>query len=261
MFVDECQSGRNVDRSKFQLMLQKAKTGKIKAIVFWKLDRFCRSLVDLVNVEKTLQRWEVGLCSVTEFIDTTTPIGRFNFRNLASFAELESEIIGERARLGLYALAREHKWPNPHPPLGYDKGKDGRLIINESEAKLVRTIFKMYSYEKSMPQVAFKLNKRGILTKKSKKWNARAVRDILTNGLYIGKYKVAGFEDNVGEYKIVDYDLFKKANETMLRYKKGRSKRPPMPKDRRTAKIDKIFSKYLELLREMESTKAPADAP
>jgi len=212
-----------------------------------------------VNVEKTLQQWEVGLCSVTEFIDTTTPIGRFNFRNLASFAELEREIIGQRARLGLYALAREHKWPNPHPPLGYDKDEDGRLAINESEAKLVRRIFKTYSREKSMPQVAFKLNKEGIPTKKGNKWNARATRDILTNELYIGKYKVAGFEDNVGEYKIVDYDLFKKANETRLRYKKGEAKRPPMPKDRRTAKIEKIFSKYLELLREMESTEAPVE--
>lgn len=259
MFVDECQSGRNVDRSKFQLMLQKARARKFDAIVFWKLDRFCRSLVDLVNVEKSLRRWEVGLCSVTEFIDTTTPVGRFNFRNLASFAELECEILGERARLGLYALAREHKWPNPHPPLGYDKSEDGRLIINKIEAKLVCRIFKMYLREKSMPQAAFKLNKGGILTKKGKKWNARAVRDILTNELYIGKYKVAGFEDHVEEYKIVDYDLFNKANETKLRYKKGGSKRPPMPKDRRTAKIEKIFSKYLELLREMESTKAPVE--
>jgi site-specific DNA recombinase len=254
VFVDECQSGGSVERPKFQLMLKKARAGKFQVIVFWKLDRFCRSLVDLVNVEKALRQWGVGFCSVTEFIDTMTSVGRFNYRNLASVAELERELIGERARLGLYALAREHKWPNPHPPLGYDKGEDGRLKINESEAKLVCSIFRMYLREKSMPQVAFKLNKGGILTKKGKKWNARAVRDIFTNKLYIGEYRVAGFEDSVGEYKMVNYDLFKKANETRLRYKKGGAKRPPMPKDRRIAKIEKIFSRYLELLGEMGST-------
>jgi len=159
----------------------------------------------------------------------------------------------------LHALAREHKWPNPHPPLGYDKSGDGRLIINESEAKLVRKIFRMYLKEKSMPQVAFKLNKEGILTRKGKKWNARAVRDVLTNEIYTGKYKVAGVEDYVEGYRIVDDTLFKKVNETRLRYKNGGSKRPPMPKDRKMAKIEKIFGKYLELLKEMGNKKVIAE--
>jgi len=252
VFVDECQSGRNVDRSKFQLMLQKAKTGKISAIVFWKLDRFCRSLVDLVNVEKTLQRWEVGLCSVTEFIDTTTPIGRFNFRNLASFAELEREIIGERARLGLYALAREHKWPNPHPPLGYDKAQDGRLVVNKKETELVQRIFKRYLQKKSMAQVAFDFNNEGIRTKRGKEWNARAVRDILTNEIYLGKYNVAGVNHHVEEYRIIDKGLFNKVSQRRLRYKMGNAKRPPMPETRKTKKIDKVFNEFLKLLNSHE---------
>ena len=259
VFVDEGESGGTIERHKFQLMLEKARAGRFDVIVFWKLDRFCRSLVDLVNVERVLREWGVGLCSVTEYIDTTTSIGRFNFRSIASVAELERELIGERARLGLYALAREHKWPNPHPPLGYDKGEDGRLIINESEAKLVRRIFRTYLQEKSMPQVAFKLNKEGILTRKCNGWNARAVMGILTNELYIGKYKVAGVNSHIEEYRIMDDSLFKKVNETRLRYKRVGAKRPPMPKDRRTAKIEKVFSKYLELLKEMEGTKVSVE--
>ena len=162
VFIDECQSGGTIERPKFKLMLEKARNSEIDVIVFWKLDRFCRSLVDLVNIERMLRSYGVGLCSVTEFIDTTTPVGRFNFRNLASVAELERELIGERARLGLHALAREHKWPNPHPPLGYDKNEDGTLITNSSEAKLVRKIFNMYIREKSMAQVAFLLNREDL---------------------------------------------------------------------------------------------------
>lgn len=50
-------------------------------------------------------------------------------------AELERELIGERARIGLHALARQHKWPNPHPPLGYGKGEDQMLEVNGEEAK------------------------------------------------------------------------------------------------------------------------------
>jgi site-specific DNA recombinase len=177
-------------------------------------------------------------------------VGRFNFRNLASVAELEREIIGERARIGLYALAREHKWPNPHPPLGYDKGEDGRLTVNREEAKLVRWIFKMYIKNMSMPQVAWELNKEGITTKNGKEWNARAVRDVLTNEIYIGRYNVAGVREQVEEYRIIESGLFKQAKGIMHRFVSGNgAKRPPMPEDRRKAKIDKIFNDYLKFLK------------
>ncbi len=249
VFVDEGESGGTTDRPKFQLMLEKAKAGKFNAIVFWKLDRFCRSLVDLVNIERVLREREIGLCSVTEYLDTTTSVGRFNFRNLASVAELEREMIGERARIGLYALAKEHKWPNPHPPFGYDKMGDGTLKVNKKEARLVRWIFKRYIRNKSMDQVAFELNKRGILTKKGKKWNARAVRDVLTDGLYVGRYRVAGVKEKVGKYRIIEDQLFGKANGLRMRYENGNgAKRLPMPEDRRRAKIDRVFKEYMEAL-------------
>jgi len=252
VFIDECESGGTIERPKFQQMLEKAKTGKFDVIVFWKLDRFCRSLVDLVNIERKLREWDVRLCSVTEFIDTTTSVGRFNFRNMASFAEFERELIGERARIGLHALAKERKWPNPHPPLGYDKDEEGKLLVNADEAQLVRHIFKMYLQKKSMPQVAFELNEKGIRTKKGKQWNARAVRDILTNEIYIGRYCVAGFIDYVKEYRIVNDDLVRRANEVRLRYKLGKAKRPSMPENRRAMKIERMFNRYLQFLQEIE---------
>jgi site-specific DNA recombinase len=204
-------SAKNTARPKFRMMMERAREGAFDVIVFWKLDRFCRSLADLVNTERMLREWGVGLHSVTEQIDTTTPVGRFNFRSLASVAELERDLIGERARMGLHALARKHGWPNPWPPLGYDRGADGCLKVNPHEAALVRRIFKMYVELKSMPQVAFILNREGVLTKRGKRWTQAAVRKILDNRLYIGEYRVAGVEDYVEEYRILDSDLFERA--------------------------------------------------
>ncbi|MEM2145126.1 MAG: recombinase family protein [Candidatus Jordarchaeaceae archaeon] len=251
VFVDECQSGGTVERPKFQLMLEKARKSEIDVIVFWKLDRFCRSLVDLVNIERMLRRWGVGLCSVTEFIDTTTPVGRFNFRNIASVAELERELIGERARLGLHALARELKWPNPHPPLGYDKTEDGRLIVNVKESKLVRKIFSMYLDEKSMAHVAYRLNMEGVKTKKGSNWVARAVKDILTNELYIGNYSVAGVQQYVKEYAIIDKELFDKVQQVRLRFTKSSGERTPMSVDRKVAKVDEMLQRFREGLQKL----------
>jgi len=249
IFFDEGESGGTVRRPKFQLMLEKAKIGCFDVIVVWKLDRFCRSLVDLVNVERALRECGVSLCSVTEFLDTTSTIGRFNFRTIGSVAELESEITGERSRLGLHALAKAHKWPNPHPPIGYERSNCGRLKVSEKEAELVRRIFTMYLQEKSMPQVAFMLNKEGIMTKNGKKWTAATVRDVLTNEIYIGIYDVAGVREYVEEYRILKDSILIKTNEIRLRYKRIDAAKPSVPKDRKSAKIEKIFGKFFNLLK------------
>jgi site-specific DNA recombinase len=252
LFFDEAEGGGTIERPKFQSMLERARAGCFNVIVVWKLDRFCRSLVDLVNVERALRNCGVSLCSVTEFLDTTSTIGRFNFRTIGSVAELERELIGERARMGMHALAKLHKWPNPHPPIGYKQLNDGRLGVKEKEAKLVRRIFVMYLHEKSMPQVAFMLNKEGILTKNGKKWTAAAVRGILTNEIYIGIYDAAGIRDYVEEYRILKDPLFTGTNEARLRYKKKGATKPSIPRDRKSAKIEKMFAKYFELFKEVK---------
>jgi site-specific DNA recombinase len=135
IFKEDGESASTIDRPKFKMMLERARDGAFDVLVFWKLDRFCRSLADVVNIQRELEEYGASLHSVTEQIDTTTPVGKFNFRNLASASELERDLIKERARMGMHGLAREHKWPNPHPPLGYDKDADHRLRVNKEEAK------------------------------------------------------------------------------------------------------------------------------
>ena len=233
-------------------MLQKASAKEFDVVISWKLDRVCRSLLDLMNTEKMLNKQGIGLASVTENIDTVSSLGRFNFRNLASYAELEREMIGERSRMGLFALAKQHKWPNSQPPLGFDRRKNGCLRPNHSEVDLVNKILRMYVRSKSFPQTAFLLNIEGIKTKNGKEWSDKAVRDIVTNEIYIGQFRVAGFRDYVKEYRIVDTKLFKRATQIRTRYPRGKAKRPPMPPDRKTLKIEKIFNQYNEIILKSE---------
>lgn len=244
VFTDEAESGRDTERPQFQKMLQMAEAGVIDVVTFWKLDRFCRSLVDLVNIEEQLNDWDVALQSVTEYIDTTSPVGRFNFRNLASAAELESDLTSQRAKMGMHGLARDHKWPNERPPLGYDKVDDGRLEVNEKEAALVRRIFRLYLKERSMPQVAHVLNEEGVRTKTGEEWCRQSIKQVLANELYVGEYRVAGFEDTVEEYRLMPDDLFKAVTGTRFRFQheKGR-----MDKDRKASKATRIFNHYRDV--------------
>ena len=253
IYVDECKSGKTIDRPKFKLMIERARTKTFNVIIVWKLDRFCRSLVDLVNVEKELRSHNVELCSVTEFVDTTSSVGRFNYRNLASVAELERELIGERSRLGLYGLAREGRWPNSRPPLGYDIGTSGRLALNSSEILVVRRIFTDYIKLNSMAQIAFNLNKEKISTKAESvpNWNARAVRNILTNRIYIGRYCVAGCQAKIEEYRIISDELFQESQKIRKRYENPGECRPPMPIARRHSELHYIHEQYSTFMKNL----------
>ena len=76
------------------------------ALVVWKLDRLGRSVKGLVDLVAELERRQVHFRSLTDGIDTTTPAGRFFFHVMASLAQMERELIGERTRAGLDAAKK-----------------------------------------------------------------------------------------------------------------------------------------------------------
>jgi site-specific DNA recombinase len=249
VFVDECITAVAPVRPKFSLMMDTARAREFSAIVFWKLDRFARSLSDTVNLQKTLRGYGVELASVTEYLDTTTPVGRFNFRSLASVAELEREITGERTRLGLYALAREHRWPNRFPPFGYERDAEGRLRVALADAEVVRFIHKQYMTCKSAPQVAFVLNMNGVRpVRGAAEWRPGVIRTILQNRIYTGEYNVAGHVEHLSELAIVDTYQFDEVQRILGRYARAHAPRPPMPITRKAMMIDKMKAKYDEYL-------------
>jgi site-specific DNA recombinase len=135
--------------------------------------------------------------------------------------------------------------------LGYYKENE-RLVINEREAQLVRTIFMMYLQEKSMPQVAYDLNRQGTRTKKGGKWGARTIRQILCNKIYLGKYSVAGLGTDINELRIVPLETFQQAQKCMLRYRIAGAERPPISEERRNSEFKTIHSRYVQFLREMK---------
>jgi site-specific DNA recombinase len=249
VFRDEVESGKDVDRPMFQEMMSAAKTGVFDVVVFWKLDRFSRSLMHTVNLEEELSSLGVGLHSVTEQIDTTSPAGRFNFRNIANAAEFEREMIRQRTQMGHHAMALDHKWPNDKPPLGYDRMENGKLEINE-DAELVRRIYRMYLEVESMPQVAYELNEEEVKPENSvvQEWKTKHVSDILKNEIYTGQYQVADVDDYVPEYRILEDELFEDVVATRHRFQQGRNESEKIPKKRKEDAVSGIVSDYLEYI-------------
>jgi len=94
-------SGAKVERTQLNLMLKDLRKGDV--LVIWKLDRLGRSLKHLVELVGDLINKGVGLKSINDPIDTTTPQGRLSFNIFAALAEFECDIIKERTHAGLSA--------------------------------------------------------------------------------------------------------------------------------------------------------------
>ena len=95
-------------------MLKAARRREIDVVMVWRLDRWGRSLADLVVTLQELSELGVGFVSLTEALDLTTPSGRAMAGLLAVFAEFEREILRERVRAGI-AQAREEGKPHGRP--------------------------------------------------------------------------------------------------------------------------------------------------
>ena len=106
MQVKEVGSGA-IQRQLREKLLEAARRREIDVVVVWRLDRWGRSVTDLLATMQELDHLGVGFVSLTEALDLTTPAGRAMAALLAVFAEFEREILSERVRAGL-AHARQN---------------------------------------------------------------------------------------------------------------------------------------------------------
>ena len=99
-FEDRAKSGKNTQRPDFERML-KSLDAKPKVVIVAKIDRFARSLSDLLKTLEYLDQKGIGFISVNDSgIDTTTPNGRLLLQILGAFAEFERNMINSRTKAG-----------------------------------------------------------------------------------------------------------------------------------------------------------------
>lgn len=99
--------GKNLERPGWQKLEQQIRMGKIAQVVVWRLDRLGRTASGLTNLFDDLQSKKVNLISLKDGLDLSTPAGRLMANVLASVAQYENEVRGERVRAG-QAVARKN---------------------------------------------------------------------------------------------------------------------------------------------------------
>ena len=157
-------SGGNTERPGLKRLMADIERGLVDIVVVYKIDRLTRSLADFSKMVEVFERQGVSFVSVTQQFNTTTSMGRLMLNVLLSFAQFEREVTGERIRDKIAASKRKGLWMGGVPPLGYDV-ENRLLVINETEAAVVRRIFSEMLTVGSPTQIGRTLTGEGITTK------------------------------------------------------------------------------------------------
>lgn len=189
VYTDEGITGTNTKhREGFKRMVADALAGRIDLIVTKSVSRFARNTVDSLTTVRQLKEKGVEIYFEKENIWTLDSKGELLITIMSSLAQEESRSISENCTWGQRKRFADGKVTVPFNRfLGYDRGPDGNLVVNPEEAVTIRRIYSMFLQGMSPYGIATRLTADGIKSPGGKeKWNAGAVRSILTNEKYKG---------------------------------------------------------------------------
>ena len=186
IYADEGLSATSYKRRMaFNEMLAQAKQGKFDIIYVKDISRFTRNVEDGAKLLKDLKQLKVEVFFETLNLSSMNPTHELTINLIMSMAQEESRGKSDRVKFGMRMLQKQGKIKS-HPPYGYDL-KNMRLVINESEAVVVRDIIEKYLCGYGTGKIARWLNAKGIPTKKMVLWSQSQIMAIVRNPLYIGK--------------------------------------------------------------------------
>ena len=133
--------GWSKKRPEFQRMLADAREGRFDAIVCWKSDRLSRGMYPAAALMEVVEAYQTRLEAVMDSIDMKT------FGLMAAIGKIELDNFRERASMGKRGKAKQGRMPNGSVPYGYRIGEDGKPVVYEPEAEVVRRIFRQYVHE------------------------------------------------------------------------------------------------------------------
>jgi len=189
VYTDEARYATTDDRPGFLQMIEEVKNKAVQAnfLLVHKLDRFARNRYDSAFYRRELRQAGVRLESALEHLDDS-PESILMESVIEGMAEYYSRNLAREVMKGLKETALQGKHNGGKPPQGYDVDSEGKYIVNETEARAVKTIFEMYSTGKSYGNIIDTLNSCGYKTKAGFNFGKNSLHEILHNKKYIGTY-------------------------------------------------------------------------
>jgi DNA invertase Pin-like site-specific DNA recombinase len=186
-YVDEGISAKDTNRPQLNILLNHIQQGLITTVLVYRLDRLTRSVMDLYKLLDTFDKYNCAFKSATEVYDTSTAMGRMFITIVAALAQWERENLGERVKMGQIEKARQGEY-SAKAPFGFDKNQHSKLVINESESKVVLDMVRKVEEGYSIRQLATHLDGY-VKPIRGYKWHIRTILDILSNNAMYGAIK------------------------------------------------------------------------
>lgn len=189
IFADEGISGTSTkNRDEFNKMMKLCRQGKIDLVLTKSISRFARNTLDSIDYVRKLKAMGIGVMFEKENINTMHMSNEMVFTMLSAFAQAESESISENVRWGKRHSMKQGKVPFQYSKiLGYEKGGDGKPVIEPSQAAVVRRFFASYLAGYSIPQIKAELEAESIPAASGNPvWSTGSIRYMLQNERYIG---------------------------------------------------------------------------
>ena len=173
IYKENASGGRAGHKDRPELHKALSKLGKDDVLVVWKLDRLSRSLGDLLNILVQLEQRGIGFKSLTESIDTTTPVGRMLAGVLGSFAQFEREMLKERTKLGLARARAAGRKGGARFKLSPAQQKEALHMMNGGGGKTQAEVAELFNVNRST--ISRLVSERRVLARKAGCQNAHNV--------------------------------------------------------------------------------------
>lgn len=186
IYYDEGISGTKKEKRHGLLrMVSDCENKKIDLIVTKSISRFARNTADCLELVRKLLNIGVFVYFENENINTGSMESELMLSILSGLAEGESVSISKNNKWALKRRFQNGLFKISYAPYGYDV-LDGKLVVNESQAEIVRFIFSEILSGKGAQKIAKVLNDRMIPTKRNSKWTSKTIIDMVRNEKYVG---------------------------------------------------------------------------
>lgn len=197
-YVDRVRGEHAVNRANFMRMIEDGKAGVFDLVLTKEVSRFARNTIDSLTYTRELLRAGVGVFFQNDNICTIDTDSELRLTIMSSIAADEVRKLSERVRWGHKRAIESGNVMGNNRIFGYDK-KDCKLVINESEAEMVRLIFEEYATGKySVRKIEDILYNKGYRGRNGTRIHHNTISGIIQNPKYKGYY--CG-----NKVKIIDY--------------------------------------------------------
>lgn len=205
-YVDIASAKKKSARVNFERMLDDCKNKKLDIVITKSVSRFGRDTVDTLQALNVMKECEVRVIFHQENLDTKDVESSLMISIIESLAQAENESRSDNIKWGIRQRAAQGTSKlYDRKCYGYDHDENGKLIINEEQAAVVRKIFNWYLGGLSINGIIKELDRQNIASPTGKeKWNKRSLEVMLSNEKYKGVVRL--FDNNKSDVQYLSSD-------------------------------------------------------